>query len=153
MSGYTPIPMNGPVNTGSSMDLNSLNMYGGVKVPSYIDLNYGNVVDPSKMTITDKVNFGGGNPININDLNVDKQTPTNWGMDGWGGVGLGLGQLGLGIMNYLEMEKTAKLDRQLKNQQIANNDYTMQKRKDNSAHLKSIMSYGQPTPSTAQNVG
>ena len=44
-------------------------------------------------------------------------------MTGYGQIqtGLGLGQLGLGVVSYLDNRKTAKKNRELMNQQIASN--------------------------------
>lgn len=62
----------------------------------------------------DSFNYGGAN-----------------GSTGLGGAisaGLGVGQLGLGIMQYLDSSKTNELNRDLLNQQIANNRDTMDTR-------------------------
>jgi hypothetical protein len=50
---------------------------------------------------------------------------TDWGMDGYGGVALGAGQLGLGVMSYLENQKTADKQRQVMDQQIENNTFAL----------------------------
>ncbi len=50
---------------------------------------------------------------------------TDWGMNGVGGTALGAGQLGLGVMSYLENKKTAGKQRQLMDQQISNNAFVL----------------------------
>ena len=50
---------------------------------------------------------------------------TDWGMTGMGGVALGVGQLGLGAMSYLENSKTADKQRALMDQQITNNKFAL----------------------------
>jgi len=56
-----------------------------------------------------------------------------WGMQGYGGLALGAGQLGLGVLSYLDNEKTAKKNRALVDQQIATNKYVMDKSVKNDA--------------------
>ena len=46
---------------------------------------------------------------------------TGWGMDGYGGVALGVGQLGLGIASFIDNQKTAEAQRDLLKQQISTN--------------------------------
>ena len=65
----------------------------------------------------------------------DKDKPTDWGMEGYGGVALGAGQLGLGVMSYLENSKTADKQRALMDQQITNNKFALGSAKDFSAAL------------------
>ena len=48
-------------------------------------------------------------------------TSTDWGMNGMGGVALGAGQLGLGLLGYLDNKKTAGLQRDLLQQQYNTN--------------------------------
>ena len=52
-------------------------------------------------------------------------TKGSTGLGGAIGAGLGIGQLGLGVMQYLDAEKTNKLNRELMNQQIVSNKDTM----------------------------
>ena len=54
-----------------------------------------------------------------------KEETSNWGMNGYGGVALGAGQLGLGVLSYLENSKTADKQRDLMSQQIANNRFAL----------------------------
>jgi hypothetical protein len=49
------------------------------------------------------------------------------GEGGYGQLALGAGQLGLGVLNYLDNEKTAKKNRELVDQQIATNRYVLDK--------------------------
>ena len=51
---------------------------------------------------------------------------TGWGMSGYGGVALGAGQLGLGLMSYLENKETAGKQRALLDQQIKQNKYVLE---------------------------
>ena len=46
---------------------------------------------------------------------------TDWGMNGMGGVALGAGQLGLGLLGYLDNKKTSGLQRDLLQQQYNTN--------------------------------
>ena len=46
---------------------------------------------------------------------------TDWGMNGMGGVALGAGQLGLGLLGYLDNKKTSGLQRNLLQQQYDTN--------------------------------
>jgi len=57
------------------------------------------------------------------------------GMKGLGGTAVGLGNLGLGIMSYLDQKETAKKQRKLYDQQIDQNKYVMAKSKADSASL------------------
>jgi len=57
------------------------------------------------------------------------------GLDGIKG-GLGLGQLGLGILSYLDQKKTAKLQRNLLGQQIDTNKFLLGQAKDRQADIK-----------------
>lgn len=62
------------------------------------------------------------------DPNIAANQPQNedsgWGMKEWGtagNIGLGVGQLGLGIVSYFDNKKTADAQRKLLNQQYQNN--------------------------------
>jgi hypothetical protein len=48
-------------------------------------------------------------------------TSTDWGLNGMGGTALGIGQLGLGLLGYLDNKKTSKLQRNLLQQQYDTN--------------------------------
>jgi len=65
---------------------------------------------------------------------LDNKNSINWGMDGWGGLGLGIGQLGLGVMSYLDNKKTADKQRALLGQQYVNNTITMKNRASDRQH-------------------
>lgn len=67
-----------------------------------------------------------------------KVTPTNWGMSGWGGLGLGLGQLGLGLASYLNSSKTADAQRRLMAQQAKQNTYNYNKTIADNKHIQQI---------------
>lgn len=103
--------------------------------------NYGGMVDPTTNAYVGTDNSllnQVGVPTNIAIDNATLASnglkpETNWydgfskdgGLLGASQVGLGIGQLGLGVMQYLDAEKTGKLNRELLNQQIANNQDTM----------------------------
>ena len=73
---------------------------------------------------------------------VDTNKPTDWGMTGMGGVALGAGQLGLGVMSYLENSKTADKQRALMDQQISNNQFALGSAKDFKAALAKNFNQG-----------
>jgi hypothetical protein len=64
----------------------------------------------------------------------------DWGMKGIGGVGLGLGQLALGFMQWQDQEKTAKAQRKLLKQQASNNAYEMKRKQDGDANFSKVWS-------------
>jgi hypothetical protein len=67
----------------------------------------------------------------------------SWGYKEWGtagNLGLGLGQLGLGVMSYLENQKTANAQRELLTQQYNNNTELMADRKAKNAAINSAFS-------------
>ena len=72
----------------------------------------------------------GGDETAFKLQNAQANKPTDWGMDGYGGVALGAGQLGLGVMSYLENSKTADKQRELMDQQISNNQFALGSAKD-----------------------
>ena len=72
----------------------------------------------------------------------NKDNPTDWGMEGYGGVALGAGQLGLGVMSYLENQKTAGKQRELMGQQIASNEFALGSAKDFKAALAKHFNQG-----------
>jgi len=60
---------------------------------------------------------------------------TDWGMEGYGGLALGAGNLGLGIASYLDNKKTADIQRNLLNQKYASNAESLADRRVSKAHL------------------
>ena len=66
------------------------------------------------------------------------------------GAGLGLGQLGLGLAGYLDQRKIAGKQRQLLDQQIANNKEVMANRKQRNADITAT--FGPRTGLAASNV-
>ncbi len=48
-------------------------------------------------------------------------TGTDWGMKGYGGLAVGIGQLGLGALSYLDIQETNKIKRDLLRQQYGMN--------------------------------
>ena len=73
--------------------------------------------------------FGGGETA-FKLQNAQANKSIDWGMTGMSGVALGAGQLGLGVMSYLENSKTADKQRALMDQQIANNKFSLGNAKD-----------------------
>lgn len=69
-----------------------------------------------------------GNPIDAG----------KWGMSGLGGTLLGAGQLGVGLLSYFDQRKTAKKQRSLMDQQIANNAYALDQKKNFDSKMSSM---------------
>ena len=59
----------------------------------------------------------------------------DWGMKGLGGTALGAGQLGLGVLSYLDQSKTADKQRQLMDQQMAQNTFVLNNAKGRQADI------------------
>ena len=104
-------------------------MYTGAQAD--IDMNnYFNSLDTTMSGTYDNVGLGAGLGNNIQEKGMFDGfnyggTKGSTGLGGAIGAGLGIGQLGLGVMQYLDAEKTNKLNRELMNQQIASNKDTM----------------------------
>jgi len=62
----------------------------------------------------------------------------DWSMKGMGGTLLSAGQLGLGLLGYLDQRKTASKQRALMDQQLAANSYNMAKTKRDNEHMRQI---------------
>lgn len=77
-----------------------------------------------------------GNQINNNPKykNATTNDYKSWGTAG--NLALGVGQLGLGVMSYLDNKKTAKLQRKLLQQQYNNNADLITDRKESNANKK-----------------
>ena len=56
---------------------------------------------------------------------TDWGSADSWGMKGLGGTALGLGNLGLGVMSYLDNKKTAEAQRGLMAQQALQNQFVL----------------------------
>ena len=84
------------------------------------DSMYGIGNDATNSAIA-KGNVAMGPTVQNADLLKGKEPGTDWGMDGMGGVALGAGKLGLGLLGYLDNKKTAKLQRNLLQQQYDTN--------------------------------
>lgn len=96
--------------------------------------------DPSNAsTITNAAASEGAQGLGDLDLAVSKPGEgfLGTGMSGMEAtkIGLGVGQLGLGLASYLDNKKTAKKQRSLLDQQIANNADLMKRRTDRSANI------------------
>lgn len=63
-----------------------------------------------------------------------------------GKLGLGIGQLGLGLAGYLDASKTAKKQRELMSQQIANNADLMANRKARNASIQKYFTSNAAAP-------
>jgi len=61
-----------------------------------------------------------------------------WGADSWGGFGIGLGQLGLGIASFLDGAKTADAQRRLLNQRYEANKETLANMRADRKHLANV---------------
>ncbi len=77
--------------------------------------------------------------VSTNKINPAVSTnKLDWGMNGLGGTLLGAGQLGLGLMSYLDQSKTASKQRAIMDQQIASNKYNMAKTKADNQHIQDV---------------
>ena len=80
-----------------------------------------------------------GANIHVGDVSTGPDekldTSVDWGMKGYGGVALGAGQLGLGVLSYMDQSKTADKNRQIMDQQIANNEFALSSARDYKAAL------------------
>ena len=77
----------------------------------------------------------GGDETAFKLQNAQANKSIDWGMTGMSGVALGAGELGLGVMSYLENSKTADKQRALMDQQISNNQFALGSAKDFKAAL------------------
>ena len=107
--------------------------YSGVKLPS--DINALPALDVQAGEYTPTYIDKNGQLGSVSYLNTGK---TDWGMDGWGGFGLGIGQLGLGLASYLDNKKTADKQRKIMDQQIKQNNYNYNKTIADNKHLQQI---------------
>lgn len=95
-------------------------------------------LDPMSLTSADFANLqtefsqGSGDGLlgGINNLLGTNMT----GMDALKG-GLGIGQLGLGVMSYLDQSKTAKKQRGLMDQQMRQNSFLLDQAKNRQAEI------------------
>lgn len=133
----------------------------GIKVNGYTADQLGSgqasaLTDPAQLNMLSNSDFTTGlasQGIDINSLNsnqlgdlykgfkINPAVSTNkldWGMNGLGGTLLGAGQLGLGLMSYLDQSKTASKQRAIMDQQIASNKYNMAKTKADNQHIQDV---------------
>jgi len=120
-------------NTASALSNPDFAAYA---VDNGIDLNKLSVSDVDSMYSGDFADLqskglynGGGNTTSGSDP---------FSMSGVGGLALGVGQLGLGLMSYLDNKKTADKQRALMDQQYANNDYAMRKTRADNQHILNV---------------
>lgn len=128
----TPVTSN-QLGTGPTMNNATLNRLG--ITPENLSAGYvdnlqmgadGNVYD---VGLSSKINGSippNGLNIGPTKANADETAGNDgsWDYNDWGtagDIGLGVGQLGLGIMSYLDRSKTADKQRRLLDQQYANN--------------------------------
>lgn len=137
MDGNSIKSYNGTPNTGDmtqeqsqaawkSMDIPATNQPVYTKINSgttgYKDIN-GNIWDSE--ADMQKANL---DSVDSTKLGASGNNGNSWSsgdIANYGMVGLGVGQLGLGIASYLENSKTANKQRALLDQQIANNKYAL----------------------------
>ena len=89
--------------------------------------------------INKELTSNGYTPVNTTDANTDKPFYDGWGYKQWGtaaSAGLGLGQLGLGIANYMTQKKVADKQMKLLDQQYANNADLLAHRKSHRASIE-----------------
>jgi hypothetical protein len=130
--------------------------YGSnVTVPSVTELStnglannlYSGLVDGKQMTLGQE-DIARFDPGKITSAQVDGQLYDSskggigdWGHEEWGtagNLGLGVGQLGLGLASYFENKKTADAQRKLLGQQYASNAEAITDRRANKAALANI---------------
>lgn len=119
-------------NLGSSVPDSLLSKNALADRQSLIDTTSTNIAANDPMNITSSISIPKGVDIGTNTSSI------NWGMDGWGGFGLGVGQLGLGIASYLDNKKTADKQRHLMDQQAKQNDYNYNKTIADNKHIQQI---------------
>lgn len=112
-------------NPDGTIDMNKFNTWGSNPANASAAANLG-----SKGLSFDSAGIGTMTPKDNSSI--------NFGMDGWGGFGLGAGQLGLGLMSYLDNKKTASAQRNLMNQQAKQNDYNYNKTIADNKHINQI---------------
>lgn len=68
---------------------------------------------------------------------------TGWdSMQGKGGLALGVANTGLGLMNFFDSKKTAKIQRDLMKQQLASNTETMAQKRADRANINAAFNSG-----------
>jgi hypothetical protein len=112
----------------------SNNLYSGLVGGKQMTLGQEDIArfDPGKITAAQ---------VDGNLYNGDNGTEGDWGYKEWGtagNLGLGAGQLGLGIASYFENKKTADAQRKLLGQQYASNAEAITDRRANKAALANI---------------
>lgn len=96
------------------------------------------ITEQTNQALAEKGVLAGPTQQNADLLNG---TDTDWGYNEWGTagkLGLGAGQLGLGLASYFENKKTADAQRKLLGQQYESNANLMADRKANQAALANI---------------
>ena len=82
----------------------------------------------------------------ISSANAEKAAAanedTNWGMDGWGGVGLGVINSAITLAGYNDAHKNSKLERQDLGNKIAADEEKLKNYREDRAHGQSVMRRG-----------
>ncbi len=112
-------------NTDGTIDMNKFSEWGSNPANATAAADFG-----SKGLSFDNAGVG--------TITSPTTSSTNWGMDGWGGFGLEVGQLGLGIASYLDNKKTAGKQRNLMDQEAKQNDYNYNKTVADNKHIQQI---------------
>ena len=149
-----------PVSAGISRNLGD--NYGGMS-------GYPSMYDGKLYTNEQLVNQAGSPTVAAANLMKDPDGGTGFwdgikgfnyggtkgstGLGGAIGAGLGIGQLGLGVMQYLDAEKTNKLNRELMNQQIVSNKDTYENRLARRAQIQKDWGPQQGIGAVAPKVG
>ena len=111
--------------------------FGSDEAINMADLNKFGLENPE--AISAAAEQGDFNKLTFDDQGLQEGLPkeegTDWGMDGYGGLALGVGNLGLGVASYLENKKTAELQRNLLEQKYGSNVEEMARKKRASSAL------------------
>jgi hypothetical protein len=121
-----------PVTTESKW-----NLFGSdepvVNIGDWYKNQFGTDLDLTKLSTTEQLAL---------QNQFKKDTTTDWGMGGYGGMALGVGQLGLGVMSYLDQKKTADKNRALMDQQLASNRELLETRRNRAKDISAAFGGG-----------
>jgi len=129
------------VNTAPTVASSNGGMFDGLFGPKDSSANigewykgqFGTDLDLTKLSTTEQLAL---------QTQFKKDTTTDWGMGGYGGIALGVGQLGLGALSYFDQKKTGDKNRALMDQQLANNAAIMNTRKERQNDISSAFGSG-----------